>query len=72
MLKYDSVVLAGEPAGVTSAIKDYFMFSAIILNEMIDMYIDSLQIGTHPFLTASPISYPVTNATVDTIKRLYQ
>jgi hypothetical protein len=48
------------------------MFSVMILNKMTDMDIDTMQIGTHPLLTASPIAYPVINATVDAIKKTYQ
>ena len=48
------------------------LFSVMILNRMTDMDIDNLQIGTHPLLTASPIVYPVINATVDAIKKWYE
>jgi hypothetical protein len=48
------------------------MFSVMILNKMTDMDIDNLQIGTHPLLSASPIVYPVINASVDAIKKWYK
>jgi len=48
------------------------MFSVVILNKMTDMDIDNLQIGTHPLLSASPIAYPVINASVDAIKKWYE
>ena len=47
------------------------MLSVMILNKMTDMDIDNLQIGTHPLLSASPIAYPVINASVDAIKKWY-
>ena len=47
------------------------MLSVMILNKMTDMDIDNLQIGTHPLLTASPIAYPVLNATTDAILKWY-
>ncbi len=46
--------------------------SVMILNKMTDMDIDTLQIGTHPLLTASPVVYPVITATVDAIKKWYR
>jgi len=38
-------------------------------NNMTDMEIDTIQIGTHPLLTSSPTAYPIINATVDAIKK---
>ena len=43
------------------------MLSVMILNKMTDMEIDTLQIGTHPLLTASPVVYPILTATTDSI-----
>lgn len=34
----------------------------MILNKMIDMDIDTLQIGTHPLLTVLPAGYPLLKA----------
>lgn len=48
------------------------MVSGMILNQMTDMDIDTLQIGTHPLLTASPVAYPLINATADAIKKWYR
>lgn len=42
-------------------------FAVMILNKMTDMDIDTMQIGTHPLLTASPLAYPALTATVDSI-----
>jgi len=39
---------------------------------MTDIDINNLQIGTHPLLTASPIAYPIINATSDAIKKWYK
>jgi hypothetical protein len=38
---------------------------------MTDMEIDTLQIGTHPLLTPSPLGYGMINATVDAIAKWY-
>jgi NADH oxidase (H2O2-forming) len=48
------------------------MISVMILNKLTDMDIDTLQIGTHPLLTASPIAYPIINATTDAIRKWYR
>jgi len=48
------------------------MFSVMIQNRMTEMEIDTMQIGTHPMLTPSPIAYPVINATVDAILKEYR
>ncbi len=48
------------------------MLSVMILNKMTDIDINTLQIGTHPMLTASPVVYPVINATTDAIKQWYR
>jgi pyruvate/2-oxoglutarate dehydrogenase complex dihydrolipoamide dehydrogenase (E3) component len=45
------------------------MLSVMILNKMTDIDISTLQIGTHPLLTASPVVYPVINAASDAIKK---
>ena len=48
------------------------IMSVMILNKMTDIDITNLQIGTHPLLTASPIAYPIINATADAIKKWYK
>jgi hypothetical protein len=45
------------------------MISVIILNKMTDIDINTLQIGTHPLLTSSPVVYPLINASADAIKK---
>ena len=68
---YSHTLLGAEMYGGNSVGELVNMFSVMILNKMTDMDIDTLQIGTHPLLTASPIAYPVINATVDAIKKWY-
>ena len=45
------------------------MVSVIILNKMTDIDISTLQIGTHPLLTASPVVYPIITAAIGAIKQ---
>jgi len=68
---YSHTLLGAEMYGGNSVGELVNMFSVMILNKMTDMDIDTLQIGTHPLLTASPIAYPVINATVNAIKKWY-
>jgi len=69
--RYSHTLLGAQMHGGNSVGELVNMFSVIILNKMTDMDIDNLQIGTHPLLSASPITYPVINATVDAIKKWY-
>jgi NADPH-dependent 2,4-dienoyl-CoA reductase/sulfur reductase-like enzyme len=69
---YSHTLLGAQIMGGDSVGEMINMISVMILNKMTDMDIDTLQIGTHPLLTASPISYPVINATVDAIKKWYK
>lgn len=69
--RYSHTLLGAQMHGGDSVGELVNMFSVMILNKMTDMEIDTLQIGTHPLLTASPIAYPVINATVDAIKKWY-
>ncbi len=43
----------------------------MIQKRMTDIEIDTLQIGTHPLLTPSPIAYNVLTATVDALLHQY-
>jgi hypothetical protein len=45
------------------------MLSVMIQKKTTDMGIDTLQLGTHPMLTPSPLGYGVIAATVDAIQR---
>ncbi|MBN1224728.1 MAG: FAD-dependent oxidoreductase [Candidatus Aminicenantes bacterium] len=69
--RYSHTLLGAQMSGGDSVGELVNMFSVIILNKMTDMDIDNLQIGTHPLLSASPIAYPVINASVDAIKKWY-
>ncbi len=70
--RYSHVLLGAQIAGGNSIGEIINMLSVIIQNRMTDMEIDTLQIGTHPLLTSSPIAYPVINATVSAILKWYQ
>ena len=70
--RYSHVLLGAEMHGGDSVGELVNMLSVMILNKMTDMDIDTMQIGTHPMLTASPIAYPVITATVDAIGKWYQ
>jgi NADH oxidase (H2O2-forming) len=70
--RYSHTLLGAQMYGGDSVGELVNMFSVMILNKMTDMDIDNLQIGTHPLLSASPIVYPVINASVDAIKKWYE
>lgn len=69
--RYSHTLLGAQMFGGDSVGELVNMLSVMILNKMTDMDIDNLQIGTHPLLSASPIAYPVINASVDAIKKWY-
>ncbi|MBZ0180408.1 MAG: FAD-dependent oxidoreductase [Melioribacteraceae bacterium] len=69
---YSHNLLGAQISGGDSVGEMVNMLSVMILNKMTDMDIDTLQIGTHPLLTTSPIAYPIINATVDAIKKWYK
>ncbi len=70
--KYSHILLGAEIRGGDSVGEMVNMYSVIIQNRMTDMEIDTLQIGTHPLLTSSPVAYPVINATVNAIMKWYK
>lgn len=70
--RYPHMLLGAQIKGGDSVGEMINMYAAIIQNRMTDMEIDTLQIGTHPLLTSSPIAYPVINATVDAILKWYR
>jgi len=70
--RYSHVLLGAELYGGDSVGEMVNMLSVMILNKMTDMDIDTLQIGTHPLLTASPIAYPIITATVEAIGKWYR
>lgn len=70
--RYSHILLGAQIKGGDSIGELVNMYSVIIQNRMTDMEIDTLQIGTHPLLTPSPIAYPAINATVNAILKGYK
>jgi len=66
------VLLGAQVLGGDSTGELINMLSVMIQKKMTDMEIDTMQIGTHPLLTASPLAYPVITATVDAIMQWYR
>lgn len=56
-------VLGGESTG-----ECVNMLAVMVQKKMTDMEIDTLQLGTHPLLTPSPLGYGVMGATVDAVR----
>jgi NADPH-dependent 2,4-dienoyl-CoA reductase/sulfur reductase-like enzyme len=69
---YSHTLMGAQIMGGDSVGEMINIMSVMILNKMTDTDIDNMQIGTHPLLTASPIAYPIINATVDAIKKWYK
>ena len=69
---YSHTLMGAQIIGGDSAGEMINIMSVMILNKMTDIDINNLQIGTHPLLTASPIAYPIINATMDAIKKWYK
>ena len=69
--RYSHTIVGAQIMGGDSVGEMVNMFAVMILNKMTDMDIKSLQIGTHPLLTASPVVYPAITATVDAIKKWF-
>jgi NADPH-dependent 2,4-dienoyl-CoA reductase/sulfur reductase-like enzyme len=69
---YSHVLLGGQIAGGKSVGEITNILSVMIQKGFTDVEIDTLQIGTHPLLTSSPISYPIIEATVDAILKHYK
>jgi NADPH-dependent 2,4-dienoyl-CoA reductase/sulfur reductase-like enzyme len=69
---YSHTLMGAQIMGGDSVGEMINIMSVMILNKMTDTDINNLQIGTHPLLTASPIAYPIINATVDAIKKWSQ
>ncbi len=65
-------LLGGQIKGGDSVGEMANILAVMIQNEMTDMEIDTLQIGTHPLLTSSPVVYPIISATVDAISKWYE
>ncbi|MFW6120912.1 MAG: FAD-dependent oxidoreductase [Petrotogales bacterium] len=68
---YSHVLLGGQIAGGKSVGEITNILSVMIQKGLTDIEIDTLQIGTHPLLTSSPISYPIINAAADAILKYH-
>jgi len=64
-------LLGGQIKGGDSVGEMANILAVMIQNGMTDMDIDTLQIGTHPLLTPSPVMYPIIGATVNAISKWY-
>ena len=64
-------LLGGQIKGGDSVGEMANILAVMIQNGMTDVQIDTLQIGTHPLLTSSPIVYPIISATVNAISKWY-
>jgi len=69
--KHSNVLVGAQVIGGASAGELINMLSVMIQKRMTAMEIDTIQIGTHPLLTSSPLAYPVITATVDAIMKWY-
>ena len=69
--KNSHVLLGAQLTGGDSVGECVNMLAVMIHNNMTAMEIDTLQIGTHPLLTPSPLGYGVITATVDAILKWY-
>jgi len=69
---YSHTLMGAQISGGDSVGEMINIMSVMILNKMTDTDINNLQIGTHPLLTASPVVYPILNATTDAIKKWYK
>ncbi|MDP8240334.1 MAG: FAD-dependent oxidoreductase [Candidatus Hatepunaea meridiana] len=66
------ILLGAQLTGGDSVGELTNMLSVMIQKKMTDMEIDTIQIGTHPLLTSSPIAYPVIGAAVNSILKWYK
>ena len=61
------VLIGAQIRGGVSVGEMINMLALLVQTHTTDMNMNTMQIGTHPLLTASPIVYPVINATVNAI-----
>ncbi len=66
----EGYLLGGEVMGPESIGETVNIISLLIQQKMSAFDLQSLQISTHPLLTASPISYPLIVAAQDAIKKM--
>ena len=69
--RYSHSLLGGQIKGGDSVGEMANILAVMIQNGMTDVDIDTLQIGTHPLLTSSPVVYPIIGATVNAISKWY-
>jgi pyruvate/2-oxoglutarate dehydrogenase complex dihydrolipoamide dehydrogenase (E3) component len=69
---YSHTLLGGQIAGGKSVGEMTNILSVMIQNGLKDIDIDTVQIGTHPLLTSSPIAYPIIKAAVDAILKRHK
>jgi NADH oxidase (H2O2-forming) len=69
---YSHTLLGAQIYGGDSIGELINMVSVMILNRMTDTDINTLQIGTHPLLTPSPVVYPLINATINAIVKWFK
>jgi pyruvate/2-oxoglutarate dehydrogenase complex dihydrolipoamide dehydrogenase (E3) component len=69
---YSHTLMGAQISGGDSAGEMINIISVMILNRMTDIDINTMQIGTHPLLTASPVVYQIINATSDAINKWYK
>ncbi len=63
-------IIGGEACGGVTAGEMANIMGALILNKMTADEVATLQVGTHPALTASPLVYPIVNAAQDAEAKL--
>jgi len=69
--RYSHLLLGAQMSGGESVGECINMLSVMIQKKMTAVEIDTLQIGTHPLLTASPLANAIIGATVSAIMKWY-
>ena len=69
--RYSHLLLGAQLAGGESVGECINMLAVMIQKKMTAVEIDTLQIGTHPLLTASPLANAIIGATVSAIMKWY-
>ena len=72
MFSRQGVLLGGEVAGGITVGEIVNIIGTAIENRMTAAQLATMQIGTHPLLTAAPTVYPITMAAFDALKKLKQ
>jgi NADPH-dependent 2,4-dienoyl-CoA reductase/sulfur reductase-like enzyme len=69
---YSHTLLGAQIYGGNSVGELINMVSVMIQNRMTDTDINTMQIGTHPLLTPSPVVYPIITATINAIVKWFK